>query len=453
MTDIQHPSAAFPTQWLAPAFLISAVLVIVGILNRHLIAYLDAVALGLCALILFSLIGLRMAKPVDAAWLPSMVAAGFLAKLVFSTGRYLVLIELYRGSGDATGYHGAGTQFADLWRSFQIPPDMAIGTNFVRGLTGLVYVPYIPTMIGGFLLFASLAFVGQLLMYAAYRRSGEHKRLKWYAMALFFIPAISYWPSSIGKESLIFLGLGLAAYGASIVLEGGRFSAVLFILMGLTFVAAIRPHVSALFLGSLAVAVVVSRATRGTGSPIRRLVVTLVVVTASVIGVSFAASYFNIDLEGDATSEIDEFVSNVEGQTAKGGSEVAGGSVSSPADLPEAALRVLFRPLPFEAHNAVAMVNAIENTVLLTLVLWRVPIVVKNTFRIRSHPYALMCLVMTLGFVIAWSPFLNLGLLARQRSQILPFLAVVILQLGWDQRRERAGPEQPAVRQEGLTVG
>jgi hypothetical protein len=43
-----------------------------------------------------------------------------------------------------------------------------------------------------------------------------------------------------------------------------------------------------------------------------------------------------------------------------------------------------------------------------------------------------MSLIMTFGFIVMFSPFLNLGLMARERSQILPFLAVVVIQLGWD---------------------
>ena len=101
-------------------------------------------------------------------------------------------------------------------------------------------------------------------------------------------------------------------------------------------------------------------------------------------------------------------------------------------DIPEAALRVLFRPLVTEAHNAPAMASAIEGTLTLAIVLWRLPWILKNTLHLRKDPYVLMSLMMVFGFVIMFSAFLNLGLLARQRSQILPFLAVVVIQLGWN---------------------
>jgi hypothetical protein len=52
-----------------------------------------------------------------------------------------------------------------------------------------------------------------------------------------------------------------------------------------------------------------------------------------------------------------------------------------------------------------------------------------------------MCIVMIFGFIIMFSSFLNLGLLARERSQILPFLAAVVIQLGWNFKGEDDQPE------------
>ena len=43
----------------------------------------------------------------------------------------------------------------------------------------------------------------------------------------------------------------------------------------------------------------------------------------------------------------------------------------------------------------------------------------------------LLSLAFTGAFVIAFSSIFNLGILARQRSQVIPFLLVVIVGLGW----------------------
>ena len=50
-----------------------------------------------------------------------------------SSVRYLVLVDLYEGSGDAVGYHNRGLVYADAWRALQVPDFQvgSAGTTFV----------------------------------------------------------------------------------------------------------------------------------------------------------------------------------------------------------------------------------------------------------------------------------------------------------------------------------
>jgi len=436
--------ATYPSGWLFVAILAAAIALLGGVVTGDLMTFLDAVVIAMIGFIVVTNLGVWMSRPIDAQWLPGMIAAGYLAKILASVARYLVLVIIYHGSGDAAGYHGSGVTLVEYWRSFQVPPGMTIGTGFVDGFTGLVYVPYVPQMLGGFFMYSTLAFFGQMLMYAAFRDSAKPRRLKWYSAAIFFIPAITYWPASLGKESLMFLGIGLAVYGASLFMRHGGVLPLLYLGAGLAFAGAIRPHVSALILGAMATTLVIAKGKGGLGLPsFQRWTAVIVIGTASLGLVAFAASEFNINLSGDIGSEVDEFVTNLEDNTAKGGSEVEGGAVSSPLDIPGAALRVLFRPLPYEAHNLQAMASALESATILLVFLWRSPKILKNLRRSRDDPYVIMSVVMTFGFIIMFSPFLNLGLLARERSQILPFLAVMIVQLGWNFAKEDDQVEQP----------
>ncbi len=430
----QTIEARYPSGWLLGVFLIASIALLGGIFTGTLMTFVDATIIALLGFVVVTSMGTRIANKDDAAWLPKFVAMGYLAKIVASIARYLVLVVVYDGSGDASGYQGAGVTLAETWRSFQVPPDIDIGTTFVDAFTGLLYVPYIPSMLGGFFLFSTLAFFGQMLMYAAFRNSAEPRRLKWYAAALFFVPAITYWPASIGKESLMFLGIGLAVYGSSLFLRKGGIKPLLFLGAGLGFAGVIRPHVSALIVGSLAMTLVLAkRKTSSELSVAQRWVAIFVVGAGSVFLVSFAAAEFNINLSGGSVgSDVNNFVTNLEDNTDKGGSSVDGGAVTNPGEIPLAALKVLFRPLPYEAHNVQAMASAMESAVILLVLVWRLPKIIKNVIRVRKDPYVLMSVIMTFGFVIMFSPFLNLGLLARERSQILPFLAVIIIQLGWD---------------------
>jgi hypothetical protein len=147
---------------------------------------------------------------------------------------------------------------------------------------------------------------------------------------------------------------------------------------------------------------------------------------------SFVALTAAQNLEVETTSEgLDVFLEDTERRTAQGGSAVTGSPVSSPLDLPEATLRVLFRPLPHEAGNVAALVSSLESVLLMILLISRLPAIARNLVRVRLHPYMLFVTLYTLGFIIAFSAIFNLGILTRQRVQVLPFLLAALVGLGW----------------------
>jgi hypothetical protein len=231
-------------------------------------------------------------------------------------------------------------------------------------------------------------------------------------------------------------------------LNRGGLKALFYLGTGLGFAAGIRPHMSALIVACLAATLVFAKSKTGLGlGQATRWAAVMVVGVSTIFLISFAASEFNIDIQGgNIGAEVDSFVADLEDNTGKGGSEVEGGAVTAPQDIPEAALRVLFRPLPHEAHNLTALASSLESSVLLLILLWRSPKILRNLRGIREDPYVLMSAFMSFGFVILFSPFLNLGLLARERSQVLPFLAVVVIQLGWDAARKETEDERPEPR-------
>ncbi len=396
--------------------------------------HIGAAVIAIVGAALFTFVGKKVANDEDRAWLPNFIMVGFAAKLAMSWLRWWVLVDYYRGSGDAVGFHGnASRTLVHMWRSFDFP-DMKIGTEAMNGVTGLVYVPYIPSMLGGFFEFAILAFIGQIFMYAAFRKSVVPRRLKLYAFAVFLIPNVVYWPSSIGKEAVMFLGIGIAAYGIAKLLADGALSSAIPIVIGMGISGIIRPHVSAMQAAAAVGALLFAKGGVGVARmPAKRLaLLSLSGAGLAIIGV-IAASSFGIALEDAAAVEgqVDTLVTSIEDQTSKGGSQVEGGFITSPAEFPEAAVRVLFRPLPYEANNPPAFAASLEGAVLLLILLWKLPAMFRRGLRIRRDPYTLFCLFFTIGFVIAFSSFLNLGLMARERSQVLPFMLALLVALGF----------------------
>ena len=136
---------------------------------------------------------------------------------------------------------------------------------------------------------------------------------------------------------------------------------------------------------------------------------------------------FGVDLSGE---DLDPFLAELERNTQQGGSAVEGEAVRSFADVPAAALRTLYRPLPNEAVNPQSLLSAIEGTAMLVVSLLALPWIIRNLTRVRRHPYLIFCLVAVSGFVVGFSAIFNLGILARQRIQVLPFLLASLIVMG-----------------------
>ncbi len=395
--------------------------------------------------VVMAVIGTMMASPKDRSWLPMVIIGGFIAKLLGSTARYLVLELVYNGKGDAVGYHGAGLRLSSVWRSFQVPSTIdRIGTDVVDAITGLLYVPYQPSMLGGFFMFASVAFFGQMLLYAAFRHSFSTRHLKWYAALMFFWPTIVYWPSSIGKESLMLFWIGVTSYGVARLLKSYNPAWVALIGLGLAGGGIIRLHIPLLLVGSLVIALLVAKAPAVPGAQVRRVGLLVAAGAGLVVFALFTAGNFGVDLSTAvsveaASDEVGNVLSAVEARTDTGGSAVAGSAVTSPLDLPEAMLRVLFRPLIHESTSVPLLASSLDGTVLLVVFVVRLPWILRNLFRSRRTPYAIYAFLYTGGFVIAFSSILNLGILARQRSQMVPlFLALLVV---WGRKHVEEEPD------------
>jgi hypothetical protein len=365
----------------------------------------------------------------DRSWLPAVVVSGFAVKLMGSALRYIALVQLYDGVGDATGYYGRAIFYNDVWRSFRVPDfdRGSAGTTFTAKAAALLFTPYEPTQLGGFFIFATVAFLGQILLYLAFRRALPRIRARWYAIAVFFLPSLVFWPSSIGKDALMLFFLSLVAWGSAHLLMRYRLRWLIVIAAGLTGAGSIRLHVAAIFGAALAIAVLLGKTPEVKAARTRRSAMMVVAAIGVVVLISLASAELGVDLSGE---DLDPFLSELERRTQQGGSAVEGAAVRSLADVPSAALRTLYRPLLDEAVNLQTRISAAEGTAMLILSIFALPWIVRNLTRVRRHPYLIFCLVAVVGFVVAFSAIFNLGLLARQRIQALPFLLAVIVVMG-----------------------
>ncbi len=281
-----------------------------------------------------------------------LLFVAFAAKMAGALVRYAVTFEVYGGRADAGGYHGSGRRLAaafwdGTWDRVlqQEVPELA-GTEFIRLVTGAVYVVTGPTKLGGFLVFAWLGFWGLVCLFRAFRVAfpgGDHWR---YGILLFFLPSLLYWPSSLGKESWMLFAIGVAVYGAALVLSHRSHGYVVLVL-GFAATAAVRPHVTLLLFVALFVGVLLRRRSwRETRlGLLGRIAGLAVLVGIGTVVFAQTADFFNVD-------NLDQ--SSVEQVLDRASEQSAGGTSEFDAPRPDVAGRIPLR-LPHCRVPAVAV--------------------------------------------------------------------------------------------------
>jgi hypothetical protein len=188
-----------------------------------------------------------------SARLKKLVLAALVLRLVGSIAYYVMFRTLYSTS-DANAYLSIGRQYAEqIWQAdysiFQA--ERWWGTNFLRLLTGVVVAGIGGSPIATYLAFSLAAFAGLYAFGVAFRRAYPDIPLANYVRWIWLFPSLWFWPSAVGKDAILLLGLGLAVKG---FVGTGRRVQWHFLAVGLFCVFAVRPQVAAVVTLSLVLA-------------------------------------------------------------------------------------------------------------------------------------------------------------------------------------------------------
>lgn len=361
----------------------------------------------------------------SASRLPSAVKAlVWLAlglRVVGAGARFLVL-QNYYGAGDATGYFGKGWLFADSFRRLDFAPltqgGAWYGTEFVRSVSGAVLFFIGPAMFAEFVVFALFSFAGLVGFAYAFRRAYPTAPMSRYLVWIWVFPSLWFWPSSIGKEALLLMGLGMAVMG--FVGRGRRINWPFFI-AGLVLMFGVRPQVAAVFFVAVIASQWFSFEGRWTGRKLMQAVFLLVI---GLIFISYAMR--SVGLEDFDVEGIQEYVEGDKAREITRGTSVG---VVNPGlkGIPMAVFNVLARPLPWEASNPLVLISSLEVLSLWTIVFLRR----RNLARSLRYWRSDRMLRLSIAFVLMYSASLgmmlfNVGIIARQRIFLFPFLFLLL---------------------------
>ena len=389
----------------------------------------------------FGLAFIPRAARRDGSVTPAFLGFALGAHVVGSLLRFVIIQAVYHGVNDANGYYGAGVRLAPLFRSFQFPPLPASGTSFLNWCTGLLFAITTPTMLGGFVVCGALGFVGSWYFYKAFRVSFPHGDDRLYALLIFLLPTMWYWPSSLGKDGLIVLFLGVATYGFALILASRIGRGLVAAVLGLGGVIMIRPPMAAA-LSVAAAAAFLLRPARVRSIQVQALIWIVfvpVLVVLSVITVRSAQTYIHSEdpiaaFEAQQSSEFSD---------QGGTSNFTAANPFTLAGLPVALGTVNFRPFPWEAGGALPAVAALEGVFLILLVIRRRSQIWRGLCTWRSNGMVIVALLTWFSFSVILASLPNFGLLARQRTQVLPFLFMLLCMVRRPARRRGRVPVVP----------
>jgi len=321
--------------------------------------------------------------------------------------------------------------------------------EITRFLSGLFYLMAGPGIVGMFLLSGVIGFLGSYLFLRAFDLEFPYNYLRdkrFLALSLFLLPSLAYWTTLLGKDSWFFLFLGWASYAVANLLQRFRLRYLSGLAVSVVVIALSRPPVGAVVALAVGCAWLLKEQ-RGPAATLRPLRLTIypVILAGIMIGLfsHYLAQYKHVIADAsfvEAALKVGEF-KHVGLSTDAGGSSLSVGILDSSVGgvlgyIPLGMFTFLFRPLVFEAHNALALAAALESTLFLVLVVLRFRSLVAAMRSVFIRPFVGYCAVTFFLLTGMLSLEGNFGVIVRHRTMVLPFL-LILLAVPW--RNKRSG--------------
>lgn len=291
------------------------------------------------------------------------------------------------------------------------------GTRFILFVTTLLVkmgLSYLSLMF----IFSWAGYVGFIFAYLFFRENitinvTVFKKYDLLSLLL-FLPNMHFWTSSLGKGSLIFMGLMIFTYAL-------RFpqKRIVALLIGGFFVYMIRPHVMLFVLVGIMVGILTGRSRIGLGVKFLILLVSvgfLYLAQNSILGVA------NLEGSENVVADFDQFAAD---QSRRLVSTDSGVDMSN-YPLPFKFFTFWFRPLFVDSPGFLGIFSSIENLIYLLLFAKIcnkrfLRFIVKSPYLVKTSLIIFVLTSFALTFVMA-----NLGIIMRQKSMVMYFGFFVI---------------------------
>lgn len=353
------------------------------------------------------------------------IVGAFVLHLAGSLARYGVIQWFYNGVSDSKTYFTYGKLLSPAFRSFEFPPLPPPGTEVMKWIAGLIFSVTGDSLLGGFAVCATLSFFGAWFFYKAFRVAFPEGDARLFALLIFLLPSMWYWPTSLGKDAIVAFFLGITVYGVALIFRSRFLLGVVSTTVGMAGVVFIRPPLAAVPVIAAAFAVIVQPIRYRSMKVQLAALVFVAPILLALVAVAFVASSAYVGNKSLNEAYEQQLTSDFQSDTG-GDSNYQGLNLLTPAGIPAGIMTANLRPFPWEAGGLLPAVAAIEGVYLAWLVFVRRRSIARALYRWKDNPMTVFCLGSWIGMSLILSSLTNFGLLARQRTQVLPFLLFLI---------------------------
>jgi hypothetical protein len=347
----------------------------------------------------------------------------------------MLLYEGHYTGGDSFTYYDAARWgfYYDVKDYGGHAGSFPVSTLFMQAVTTTIYNCGLHSFRAIKMAFAMIGFLGVYLFYRA-AVLFLHQHSSKLLLTLGLVPSILFWSSSVAKDPLIMLGVGVFSLGGVGLCTRRNVLYLIPIALGLLVAALVRPWMPPIMCSWLLAA----------GLTMRGHLATKVVVGALGVGAMiFLAQSVLATFSVKSQSELLEALQQNQQTFVGGGSAQETVNVEGWGDAlkfaPIGAFTAFFRPLPGEVMNFFGIMAGLEDVGFLVLL-------GRALIRLRLSDFTDPVVAGTTGMLLVWAFFYafvssgNLGTAVRYRLQVLPLLIMLLLYLGRKAEKSKVPP-------------
>jgi hypothetical protein len=345
----------------------------------------------------------------------SFLSKKLLQRLFFYHLFFFVVYLIYATSNgsDSLEYYKEGVVIGSDWDLISFT-----GTRFIDNFSA-VFVQFGISYPVVMFLFAWFGYVGFVYAYVFFKENipinvTVFKKYDLLTLILFF-PNMHFWTASLGKGSLIFMGLMIFAYA----LKNPKTRIIMFLIGGY-LVFMIRPPVMLFVLSGVMIGLLTGREKISVGLRILIIAASLGFLYNATTTILSSVKIENTD------NVIEDFQKNTDAQSERLENSAGSGVSMQSYPLPFKLFTFWFRPLFIDSPGVLGLFSSSENLIYLLLFLKIcnkrfLSFIKKAPYLVKMSAVTFLLASYAMTFVMS-----NLGIIMRQKSMVMYFAFFVI---------------------------